>query len=221
MGFHENLLAETQREQAELLEIPFVAAALRGDLTLEGYRGFLAQAYHHVKHTVPLLMAAGARIAVERPWLGAAICEYIDEEKGHDEWILDDIREAGGDADAVRNGSPDMPCELLVSYAYDQIHRVNPLGFFGMVHVLEGTSVRAATRAARALQEGLGLPPRAFTYLTTHGELDQEHVGFFAGLMDRIEAPGEQAVVLHAARTFFKLYGDVFRRLPTGTGERA
>ncbi len=214
MGFYQTLLAETRREQAELLEIPFVASALRGELSLEGYRGFLEQAYHHVKHTVPLLMAAGARLTVDCPWLGMAICEYIEEEKGHDEWILDDIREAGGECEAVRHGVPDLPCELLVSFAYDQIHRVNPLGFFGMVHVLEGTSVRAATQAARELQRNLGLPGCAFTYLTTHGELDQEHVGFFAGLMDRIEEPDERAVVIRAARAFFKLYGDVFRRLP-------
>ena len=38
--------------------------------------------------------------------------------------------------------------ELMVAYAYDTIARGNPVGFFGMVHVLEGTSVsRVATRA--------------------------------------------------------------------------
>ena len=36
----------------------------------------------------------------------------------------------------------------MVAYAYDMIHRVNPIGFFGMVLVLEGTSTAAAHRQA-------------------------------------------------------------------------
>jgi heme oxygenase len=207
------LVESTEREQADLLRIPFVDAAMRGELTRPQYVAFLTQAYHHVKHTVPLLMAAGSRIPSTHEWLRDAIVEYVDEEHGHERWILDDIAACGGDADMVRRGRPELPCELMVAYAYDQIMRVDPLGFFGMVHVLEGTSVKGATRAADALAASLRLPKSAFSYLSSHGSLDIEHVNFFAGLMDGIVDPREQEVVLHAARVFFRLYGDVFRGL--------
>ena len=59
--------------------------------------------------------------------------------------------------------------------------RRNPVGFFGMVHVLEGTSVALALHAADRIQQALGLPTRAFTYLRSHGELDQEHIKDLAG----------------------------------------
>ena len=213
MKFHARLAESTEREQADLLRIPFVDAAMRGELTRPQYVAFLTQAYHHVKHTVPLLMAAGSRIPSTHEWLRDAIVEYVDEEHGHERWILDDIVACGGDADMVRRGRPELPCELMVAYAYDQIMRVDPLGFFGMVHVLEGTSVKGATRAADALAASLRLPKSAFSYLSSHGSLDIEHVNFFAGLMDRIVDPREQEVVLHAARVFFRLYGDVFRGL--------
>lgn len=213
MKFHARLVESTEREQADLLRIPFVDAAMRGELTRPQYVAFLTQAYHHVKHTVPLLMAAGSRIPSTHEWLRDAIVEYVDEEHGHERWILDDIAACGGDADMVRRGRPELPCELMVAYAYDQIMRVDPLGFFGMVHVLEGTSVKGATRAADALAASLRLPKSAFSYLSSHGSLDIEHVNFFAGLMDGIVDPREQEVVLHAARVFFRLYGDVFRGL--------
>lgn len=213
MTFHDRLVEATRHEQDELLRIPFVDAAMRGALTRPQYVAFLTQAYHHVKHTVPLLMAAGSRIPASHEWLRDAIVEYVDEEHGHERWILDDIAACGADADAVKHGRPDLPCELMVAYAYDQIMRVDPLGFFGMVHVLEGTSVKGATRAADALAATLRLPKAAFSYLSSHGSLDVEHVHFFAGLMDRVVDPREQDVVLHAARVFFRLYGDVFRGL--------
>jgi len=72
------------------------------------------------------------------------------------------------------------------------------------------------------MRERLGLPPEAFTYLSSHGTLDQEHVRFFAGLMDRLETPADRDAVTHVAHTVFRLYGDVFRALPRAAAlERA
>jgi hypothetical protein len=101
----------------------------------------------------------------------------------------------------------------MVSYAYDTIQRGNPVGFFGMVLVLEGTSVALATRAANSIQTSLELPRNAFSYLLSHGDLDIEHVGFFEGLMDRLDDASDQEAVIHAARRFYVLYGDIFRTL--------
>jgi pyrroloquinoline quinone (PQQ) biosynthesis protein C len=116
--------------------------------------------------------------------------------------------------DAVRIGAPAPATELMLAYVYDYIERRNPVGFFGMVHVLEGTSTALATAAAQSIRSELGLPPEAFTYLTSHGALDQEHVRFFAGLMDRLEDPADQAAVTHVATMVYRLYGDIFRALP-------
>jgi len=113
----------------------------------------------------------------------------------------------------VRNSRPSVPAEVMVSYAYDMINRVNPLGFFGMVHVLEGTSISIADHAATRIRESLSLPKKAFSYLYSHGALDLEHVQFFENLMNRIENPADQELIVHAANVFYGLYGDVFRSL--------
>jgi heme oxygenase len=88
-----------------------------------------------------------------------------------------------------------------------------------MVHVLEGTSVSLALMAADAIQAPLQLPDAAFSYLRSHGTLDVEHTAHFVRLMDRIEDPQDQADIVHAARAFFRLYGDVFRSLPLPQAE--
>ncbi len=104
--------------------------------------------------------------------------------------------------------------ELMVAYAYDTIARGNPVGFFGMVHVLEGTSVALALLAADRIQENLGLPGNAFSYLRSHGTLDQEHTKHLARLLNALDDPRDRAAVTHAAKMFYRLYGDVFRGLP-------
>jgi pyrroloquinoline quinone (PQQ) biosynthesis protein C len=214
MRFFPELQKQTESARLGLLSAPIIQGCLRGDVSLASYVAFLTEAYHHVKHTVPLLQACQAALPPRHAWLRAPLDEYVEEEQGHDEWILDDIRACGADAEAVRHGQPGIAAEVMVAYAYDTIARRNPLGFFGMVHVLEGTSVNLALLAADQIQKPLRLPDAAFSYLRSHGTLDREHTAHFALLMDRIGDPRDQADIVHAARVFYRLYGDVFRELP-------
>jgi pyrroloquinoline quinone (PQQ) biosynthesis protein C len=215
MTFFEELQQATQVEQADLQSIPIIRNALRGDVTLNQYVAFLTEAYHHVKHTVPLLMACGAKLGEDKEWLREAIAHYIEEEIGHQEWILNDIQACGADAESVRSGKPVFATELMVAYAYDTIARGNPVGFFGMVHVLEGTSIQLAINSATEIQLSLNLPKQAFTYLNSHGSLDLEHVDFFRDLVNRLDSPEDKASLIHCAKVVFRLYGDIFRSLET------
>ncbi len=214
MAFFEELQRRTAAARGELLAIPLINDCLAGRVTRAQYAAFLREAYHHVKHTVPLLMACGSRLGDGRAALRTAVEEYIAEERGHDEWILDDLRACGEDAEAVRAGAPAAATELMVAYVHDYIARVNPVGLFGMVHVLEGTSSALATRAARAIAQALGLPPSAFSYLTSHGALDQDHVRFFEATVNKLARVDQESVV-HVARRVYRLYGDIFRSLPS------
>ena len=214
MTFFHTLQDRTAAERDHLLTAPVLQLAVDGKLSLETYIAFLTQAYHHVKHTVPLLMACGARLPERLEWLRSAIAEYIEEELGHQEWILNDLAACGADPEAVRHGQPALATELMVAYVYDRIARHNPVSFFGMVNVLEGTSIALATRAASAIRGSLGLPPAAFSYLNSHGSLDLEHMRFFEELMNRLDADEDREAVVHTARVVYRLYGDMFRSLP-------
>ncbi len=213
MTIYQQLLSATEADRNALQSLPIIRAAAMGEVTLEAYIAFLTEAYHHVKHTTPLLMSCGGRLPGKYEWLRTAVAEYIEEEVGHQEWILGDIKACGGDAEAVRNGTPRVATELMVAYAYDTIARVNPVGFFGMVLVLEGTSVALATHAGHAIQQSLGLGPDSFSYLTSHGSLDVSHVDFYESLINKIEDPADQACLIHCAKMFYRLYGDIFRDL--------
>ena len=213
MSFYQQLLQETQPQREEFLAIPLLQQGIEGRIDLDQYIAFLGQAYHHVKQTLPLLMACGARLPERQEWLRQAVSQYIEEETGHQEWIINDIRHAGGPAEEVRNGTPLLSTELMIAYAWDTVQRRNPVGFFGMVLVLEGTSVHMATQAAQAIQQKLGLAQECFSYLTSHGSLDISHLDFFHGLMDRIDVPEDQKAIIHCARVVYRLYGDIFREL--------
>jgi len=216
MSFFQVLKESTATERAQLLDSPLVCDALSGEMSRERYVAFLCQAYHHVKHTVPLLMAAGSRMPEDKEWLRVALAEYVDEEIGHQEWILNDIAACGYDPEKARQSPPNRATELMIAYAYYIIDRVNPVGFFGMVHVLEGTSIAVADRAAGSIARSTGLPSNAFSYLRSHGALDIEHVKFFEKLMNQVTDECDQKLIVHCARNFYHLYGDVYRSVEAG-----
>ena len=210
MSFYQQLFSGTEANRNELYDNPIINKALVGEISLNEYVSFLCQAYHHVKHTTPLLMAVGSRLPESHEWLRNAVAEYIEEELGHQEWVLNDIAACGFDKEAARNSKPSPATELMIAYAYDMVNRINPIGFFGMVHVLEGTSISVADKAAEKIGSTLGLDETAFSYLISHGALDISHVKFFEDLMNKITCTKDQALILHTAKNFYQLYRNVF-----------
>ena len=218
MSFFERLQQETAAAQAAMYTAPVIAEVQQGHVSTDMYIAFLTQAYHHVKHTVPLLMACGSRLSEDDEWIREAIAEYIEEEKGHQVWILNDIQACGGDADAVRGhqgqGKAGQAIELMIAYLYHQIDRGNPMALFGMVWVLEGSSVRLGGEMAKKIQTTLALPPEAMTYLISHSVLDQDHLQFFESLMNQVTCEADQAAIIASANMVFDLYGQMLRALP-------
>ncbi|MFT7288183.1 MAG: pyrroloquinoline quinone (PQQ) biosynthesis protein C [Halieaceae bacterium] len=215
MPFYEQLLQRTDAGKDYLLSAPIIEDVYRGTFSLHSYLAFLHQAYHHVRHTAPLLTGALAGLRPEQSWVAGALREYIEEEKGHEHWILDDIQACGFDREVWAAKPPSCETEMMVAYLYDYIARINPMGVFGMVLVLEGTSSSLAPAVAQIVQKQLALPDAAMTYLTTHGELDQDHIAHFERVMNKLTDPADQQAVVHVANRIYRLYGDVYRSIPS------
>jgi len=211
---YQSLVERTADAKHRLHGLPVLTDLAEGRFGVESYQAFLVNAYHHVRHTVPLMMACGARLPERLSWMQGALVEYIKEEAGHEQWILNDLAATGADPARIRRSEPSLEAELLVAYVYDFIQRRNPVGFFGMVYVLEGTSTSLATAAAEMIQSRLHLGNHAFSYLRSHGELDREHIGFFERLIDQITDPSDLDDIVHVARRVFQLYGQVLDSVP-------
>ena len=60
MTFFSSLDRLTAEAQRQVTQAPVFEAVQQGRFNRDSYIWFLTQAYHHVKHTVPLMMACGA-----------------------------------------------------------------------------------------------------------------------------------------------------------------
>jgi pyrroloquinoline quinone (PQQ) biosynthesis protein C len=211
MNFYDELQISTGAERNAFLSIPLIQSATLRGVSRELYIDFLAQAYHHVKHTYPLLALASVHTKDEA--YQDALLEYMEEERGHEKWILNDIRAMGGDAEGVRFGRPGDACQVMVGYTYYAIEWISPYAMLGSVHVLEGMSTLLADKAADAIQSALLVPGKdGFSYLRSHGALDIEHVAFFKELVNALPEKARPAIV-DTSKIIYRLYGGIFREL--------
>ena len=81
MTFYDELQIKTQDAREALFAIPIIQNALQGRITKTQYLAFLKEAFHHVKHTVPLLKACEAKVSDEYTWLKEGMHHYIEDEK--------------------------------------------------------------------------------------------------------------------------------------------
>jgi pyrroloquinoline quinone (PQQ) biosynthesis protein C len=218
MSSFEKLVRDTSGARNSFMTIPLIREVLRRGTSREVYLDFLGQAYHHVKQTAPLLALAAARCG-PHDWLyQSALFKYVEEERGHEEWILEDIGALGGDSGTVRASLPRLPCKLMVAYAYYIVDRISPYALLGMVHVLEGMAVELAAKAVSSLITSIApASNRGFKYLTTHSDLDEDHSAFFAELIDKLD-PDLIPMIGETACEFYRLYGDIFRDIQTRHG---
>ncbi len=212
MSFFERLQNETQREREIFITRPLIQTAIQEGVSVDLYRDYLTQAYHHVKFTCPLLGLALSQCPVQDRDYRAALIEYIDEEKGHEEWILNDIEALGGNKDRVRNCAPNLPNKAMCAYVHYAITNISPYALMGMVHVLEGMSVVLADKAAETIRKTIAAEndEKGFSYLKSHGALDQEHVVFFENTVNKIQCPDAQQAVIDTAKMVYRLWGDMF-----------
>lgn len=219
MTFYDRLLSATAAERQDFQSIGLIQHVIQHGVSRELYGQYLEQAYHHVRFTVPLLELARDNCGANDTAYINALAEYIVEESGHDEWILDDIAALGFDKEAVRNGQGGFACRVMIGYAHYAVEHISPYALLGMVHVLEGMSVELAEKAAGAIAASFSAaagpdgPPNAFSYLTSHGALDTEHVQFFQDLVNGIHDPATETLIITAAKDFYMLFGNMFREL--------
>ena len=160
---------ETVRERLAFLTIPQVRAGLAGAISREVYIAYLTEAYHHVKHTVPLMLEARAALS-GRPDLIEALDEYIEEETGHEEWILADIAAAGGDADAARISTPHPATQAMIDHAYSRIRKATrwPSSAWSMSSKASAWRWRRAERAQWPSASACPLRPSRISRLTAN-----------------------------------------------------
>jgi len=139
--------------------------------------------------------------------------QRIEEEKGHEAWVLEDIETMGGDVAGARVNPPSAPVQALIAFNYYAAERQHPCSVLGMLYMLEVVSSVYAGRVSDSIAHAIGrnVEGGGFKFLSSHSSMDQDHVAKLNVLLKTIEGRDAQEAIVNSTRVNFFQFGLMFR----------
>jgi pyrroloquinoline quinone (PQQ) biosynthesis protein C len=186
-----------------------------GTIDVDGYVHYLVQTYHYARWSTPLLAGAGERLKRlgRHSQLAELLLQKAGEERGHERWLLADLKNLGWSAERVETTERSLAVDAYIGWNFFTSRAGVPTAFLGTSYVLEYLSVMRATGAVERLIQVDAIPNirKAVTFLRGHGAVDGDHVGELASVLRTLTDREEQTAVLLSARTTRALYPGIFR----------
>ena len=166
----------------------------------ELYPEYLVAAHGIVRASVPLMETARDRAlltAGEDPvaaGLAAYLEEHIPEERGHDEWVLQDLELLGFDRAGVLARPPSPSIAQFVGAQYYWILHFHPVAVLGYIALLEGYP--PTPELVDKLVSATGYERATFRTLEVHASLDPGHREELDAALDSLPLTSEQSEVI-------------------------
>jgi pyrroloquinoline quinone (PQQ) biosynthesis protein C len=209
MSFFITLVENSDASRRAIETAPRVHSMIHKGLTLAEYRAFLRDLYHIVWHFCPIMATAAARCGDNLRNIRYDLYERIDEEKGHEDWVLEDIAAMGGDVKADI-AAPSAPVQAMIGYNYYAAERVHPCSVLGMLYVLEVVASVYGGKAADSIARARAGREGGFRFLSSHATMDADHLAQLNVLLKTIDDPAAQAAVISSAQVNFHQFGQLF-----------
>ena len=164
------------------------------------YPEYLIALHGIVRASVPLMEATlgRAEAMADSDAVAGALTAYlpthIQEERGHDQWLLEDLERLGVPRAAVFARVPSPAVACLVGSQYYWVLHHHPVALLGYLAVAEGYP--AAPSLIEEMVARTGHPRDAFRMLAEHAELDPHHRDELDQLIDSLPLTPELETTL-------------------------
>ena len=211
MNLSSDLVAMTDEHLQAIEAHPVMQAMLAGQVSREAYADFLARLYPVVSNFCPMMAAALGVCADRLPELRRFLYEHVQEERGHEHMVLNDLRALGiADAARIPRRRPVPPAQALLAFNYYGIASEHPACVLGMVYVLEILSSLYGGKVAKALSRTMGLPlSSGFSFLDSHASLDEDHMAELRKLLQHDDCIDAHSCILNSVDVNFHLFVDL------------
>jgi len=220
MSFFITLIESSDASRRAIETAPRVHSMIHKGLALAEYRAFLRDLYHIVWHFCPIMAAAAARCGESLRNVRYDLYHRIEEEKGHEDWVAEDIAALSGDGKAdiaavgrdAKAAAPSAPVQAMIGYNYYAAERVHPCSVLGMLYVLEVVASVYGGKASDSIARALGRETGAggFRFLSSHATMDADHLAQLNVLLKTIDDSAAQAAIIESTRVNFCQFGQLF-----------
>ncbi|QDE81945.1 iron-containing redox enzyme family protein [Myxococcus xanthus] len=186
-----------------------------GTIDTEGYIHYLIQTYHYARWSTPMLAEAGHRLKRQgrHPHLAELLVQKAGEERGHEKWLLSDLKNLGYPEARVETAARTPAVDAYTGWNFFTSRSGVPTAVLGTAYVLEYLSQTRATGVVERLIAADAIPDirKSVTFLRSHGALDGDHVAEMEAVLRTLTDPEDQAAVIFSARATRCIYPGIFR----------
>lgn len=186
-----------------------------GELVLADYQSLLRMLFHQTFEGPTTFALAAAHSAPRHQRARDYLLSHAEEEKGHWQWLLNDLRATGDTGPDPRTQFPAPACAAYVAFNVYTAMR-QPLARLGIAAVLEGIGAKHGTDYGQRLVTSLRLGREHASFFLSHGALDVGHVADVVAIIEASEpTPAEWDWLSHAARMGGLLYRRMYDEAAT------
>lgn len=201
MKFFLDLVTRTDEARRGFENHPVVMDAVAHGMSLERYQNLLLELYHVVWHFNPVSAAAASRIPDALRDVRYFLYQHMQEEKGHENWVMNDLQAVGVPAARVLAHAPSPYTLTLTGYNYWAADRRHPCSVLGMLYALEVIASVYGGPFANALRDRLLLQGDAgVSFISSHATMDADHMARLREIADPIADPGARDAIVESAR---------------------
>jgi hypothetical protein len=211
LPFFGDLVVRTDEARREFETHPVILDAVANGMTIERYRQLLLELYHVVWHFNPACAAAASRMPDEFRQVRYFLYEHMQEESGHEQWVMNDLEVVGVGPAVVAAHLPSNDTLALNGYNYWAADRRHPCSVLGMLYALEVIASVYGGTFASAIRESLLLEgDRGVSFISSHATMDTEHMILLRQVLNTITEPAAQDAIAEAVLVNFHLVTRMF-----------
>ena len=202
--FFADLVVRTDEARRAFENHPVVLDSVAQGLPVERYRKLLLELYHVVWHFNPVCAAAASRIPDSERQIRYFLYEHMEEEKGHEEWVMNDLEAVGVPRASALDHPPTPFTRALVGDNYWAADRRHPCSVLGMLYTLEVIASVYGGPFASAIKESLLLEgERGVSFINSHATMDAKHMAELRVILNTLESADAQEAVIDSVELNF------------------
>jgi pyrroloquinoline quinone (PQQ) biosynthesis protein C len=204
LPFFADLVTRTDEDRRGFENHPVVMDAVAKGMSVERYRALLLELYHVVWHFNPVCAAAASRLNDDYQGIRHFLYEHMQEESGHETWVMNDLEAIGIAPQTTREHGPSVNTLALNGYNYWAADRRHPCSVLGMLYALEVIASVYGGPFASAIREALLLDgDRGVSFIDSHATMDAKHMAELRTVLNLIKDDAARDAVAESVRVNF------------------
>ena len=208
------LVSRTDEARREFESNSKVLDIVANGLPVERYRKFLLELYHVVWNFNPVCAVAASRLSDKHREVRYFLYEHMEEEKGHEGWVLNDLEAVGVSTEHSLNYAPSKTILGMNGYNYWAAERRHPCSALGMIYALEVVASVYGGPLTSAISESLLLEDeRGISFISSHATMDAEHMAELRIVLNKINDEKAREAIIESTEFNFYQFGRVIEAI--------